>query len=591
MKKTIALLVAAVMLLSLTACGNNNSATQDTTPTVSFNAGTLEGILEGITADFSATSDLLNKEWASVRTTIGDTYEGYEKNQQVLLDWYDLVHSETAALYARTSERVIAYYKLVADTIDRKDDDAIDEATDEIYDVVYEDCFDDLYDVVYEDIYDDIYDEYYEGIIDDAEDSMEYGDWLDVRSDFYGTWLDVRSDFYGEWLDARSNFYGTWLDVRSSFRNGNFDIDDITAEKKPVAENGKDDETAPPTAEGDPSLDATPVDGKEYTTEDFRYIILTDGTIEITKYTGTDSDVTISSSYDGYDVSRIGAFAFEGCTTVEEIIMWPDVIFIGEAAFKGCTELEEFSIPSSVTVINDSVFENCTNLESIIIWGDVSSIGEAAFKNCASLEEVSIPSSCLLIGKSAFEGCANLEDVIFWGGEVIGDRAFKGCTSLEDISIPSEVTAIGESAFEGCTSLESVIIWGNDVTFGVNAFANCPKLNELPDGAYNDGTVDAGDSSGDNGNDNADTTGIRPEFKKAMDEYEAFFDEYVAFMIAFKESDNAAGMMGEYNSMMMQYVETMAALDDIDESELSDEEALYYAEVMLRINQKLLGAM
>ena len=46
-----------------------------------------------------------------------------------------------------------------------------------------------------------------------------------------------------------------------------------------------------------------------------------------------------------------------------------------------------------------------------------------------------------------------------------------------------------------------------------------------------------------------------------------------------------------YNSMMMQYVETMSALEDIDESELSDEETLYYAEVMLRINQKLLGAM
>ena len=160
---------------------------------------------------------------------------------------------------------------------------------------------------------------------------------------------------------------------------------------------------------------------------------------------------------------------------------------------------------------------------------------------------------------------------------------------MEEISIPSEVTAIGESAFEGCTSLESVIIWDDDITFGVNAFANCPKLDELPDGAYNDGTVDTDDSNGNN--DNAVTTGIRPEFKKAMDEYEAFFDEYVEFMITFQESDDVAGMMGEYNSMMMQYVETMGALEDIDESELSDEEALYYAEVMLRINQKLLSAM
>lgn len=350
-----------------------------------------------------------------------------------------------------------------------------------------------------------------------------------------------------------------------------------------------DETTKPPSAEDGPSIDATPIDGEEHTAEDFKYIILTDGTIEIIKYIGTDSDVTISSSYDGYDVSRIGASAFEGCTTVEEIIMWPDVIVIGEAAFRGCTELEEFSIPSSVTVINDAVFENCTSLESIIIWGDVTSIGEAAFKNCSSLEEVSIPSSCVMIEKSAFEGCSDLEDVIFWGGEVIGERAFKDCTSLEEISIPSEVTAIGESAFEGCTSLESVIIWGDDITFGVNAFANCPKLDELPEGAYNDGTVDTDDSNGNN--DNAVTTGIRPEFKKAMDEYEAFFDEYVEFMITFQESDDVAGMMGEYNSMMMQYVETMGALEDIDESELSDEEALYYAEVMLRINQKLLSAM
>lgn len=349
-----------------------------------------------------------------------------------------------------------------------------------------------------------------------------------------------------------------------------------------------DEATEQTTSDDGPSLDATPVDGTEHKSGDIKYIVLSDGTIEITRYTGSDDEVTISSTYDGYDVSRIGASAFEGCNTVEEIIMWPDVIVIGEAAFKGCTELEEFSIPSSVTIINDSVFENCTSLESIIIWGDVTSIGDAAFKNCSSLEEVSIPSSCTMIGKSAFEGCTDMEDVIFWGGEVIGDRSFKGCTSLKDISIPSEVTTIGESAFEGCTSLESVLIWGDDVTFGVNAFANCPKLDELPEGAYNDDTVDTDTS---NDRDNTDTTGIRPEFKKAMDEYEAFFDEYVAFMITFQESDNVASMMGEYNSMMMQYVETMGALEDIDEDELTDEEALYYAEVMLRINQKLLSAM
>ena len=73
-----------------------------------------------------------------------------------------------------------------------------------------------------------------------------------------------------------------------------------------------------------------------------------------------------------------------------------------------------------------------------------------------------------------------------------------------------------------------------------------------------------------------------------MDEYEAFFDEYVAFMKKYQESQDLS-MMGEYLSMLQRYTETMSALDEIDEGALSDQEALYYAEVMLRINQKLLS--
>lgn len=85
--------------------------------------------------------------------------------------------------------------------------------------------------------------------------------------------------------------------------------------------------------------------------------------------------------------------------------------------------------------------------------------------------------------------------------------------------------------------------------------------------------------------------GIRPEFKEAMDSFEAFFDEYVAFMKAYMDSNDPLGMMEEYTSMMQQYIETMGELEDINEEELSEEEALYYAEVVLRINQKLLEVL
>lgn len=84
--------------------------------------------------------------------------------------------------------------------------------------------------------------------------------------------------------------------------------------------------------------------------------------------------------------------------------------------------------------------------------------------------------------------------------------------------------------------------------------------------------------------------GIRPEFKEALDSYEAFIDEYIAFMERYANSDNAIGMLSDYLSYMEKYVETMEKLDALDEEELSTEETLYYIEVQARIVQKLADA-
>lgn len=88
--------------------------------------------------------------------------------------------------------------------------------------------------------------------------------------------------------------------------------------------------------------------------------------------------------------------------------------------------------------------------------------------------------------------------------------------------------------------------------------------------------------------DTNEESGIDPEFKKAMDSYEAFFDDYVEFMKKYQNSDDIAGLMGEYTDFLTKYAETMEALNSIDESDLSEEEALYYMEVSTRISQKLL---
>lgn len=80
---------------------------------------------------------------------------------------------------------------------------------------------------------------------------------------------------------------------------------------------------------------------------------------------------------------------------------------------------------------------------------------------------------------------------------------------------------------------------------------------------------------------------IRPEFKEAMDSYEAFFDEYCEFMKKYKDSNNAASMLGDYTDYMTKYTDTMAKMSELGDDELSNEEMTYYAEVTARITKKL----
>lgn len=83
--------------------------------------------------------------------------------------------------------------------------------------------------------------------------------------------------------------------------------------------------------------------------------------------------------------------------------------------------------------------------------------------------------------------------------------------------------------------------------------------------------------------------GMRPEFKEAMDTYEAFFDEYIAFMKKYAESDGTdLTLLSDYADYMSKYAETMEAFEAWENKELNTAETAYYIEVQTRISQKLL---
>ena len=81
--------------------------------------------------------------------------------------------------------------------------------------------------------------------------------------------------------------------------------------------------------------------------------------------------------------------------------------------------------------------------------------------------------------------------------------------------------------------------------------------------------------------------GMRPEFKEAMDSYEAFMDEYCAFMQEYNDNPADLELLGKYGKLMVQYEEAMRDFENWDDGTLNSAEYAYYMEVSGRVLQKL----
>ncbi len=83
---------------------------------------------------------------------------------------------------------------------------------------------------------------------------------------------------------------------------------------------------------------------------------------------------------------------------------------------------------------------------------------------------------------------------------------------------------------------------------------------------------------------------IRPEFKEAMDSYEEFFDEYCEFMKKYAKNPSDLELLLQYASYVSKMSETMEDFEALEDTEMTDAEAIYYLEVSTRISKKLLEA-
>lgn len=225
---------------------------------------------------------------------------------------------------------------------------------------------------------------------------------------------------------------------------------------------------------------STTISAKAYYYGDYEYKNLNDGTVEISKYKGTDTKVDIPAKIYSKDVTGIGENAFKNNGKLISLTIPDSVKYIENYAFSRCLRLTSVIIPDSVVSIGYGAFESCVILHNLIIGKGVESIQNGAFANCEGLNSVTIPSNVLKIGTGLFENCKKLSNVIIENGvTTIGDYAFYECSSLTSVSIPDSVTTIGNYTFYKCSSLTNIPIPDSVTTIGNYAFNYCSSLKSI----------------------------------------------------------------------------------------------------------------
>ncbi len=159
-------------------------------------------------------------------------------------------------------------------------------------------------------------------------------------------------------------------------------------------------------------------------------------------------------------VRSLGQDAFANCTSLEEVVLGPELEFMESYAFAGCISLSSIAVPDGVRMENH-IFAGCTSLEKATLGKDVTLLSSYEFAGCTSLREISFGE----------------------GLNKISDHMFSGCTALKTVTVPGHVQQIGEWAFVGCTQLESAVLENGVLSLGIGAFYKCSALRSvrLPD--------------------------------------------------------------------------------------------------------------
>ena len=255
---------------------------------------------------------------------------------------------------------------------------------------------------------------------------------------------------------------------------------------------------------------------------------LKDNGLTIDAYNGSEPEVVIPDTIDGYKVSNIGRKAFYNNYTMQSVTIPVGITSIAAEAFRGCIALNTINynarnctFPSvwiyddargvgvfsgagsaslSLTVVFGSGISSVpagmfytastgeygvkgydyAHITSIVFSDSIREIGSNSFRNCDDLGSVELGRGITSVGSNAFNDCDSIKNLDLDDNlQTIQEGAFYSCDSIETIQWGSSLDTIDKSAFERCVSLLEAVIPSPVRMIGIRAFADCHSLSTV----------------------------------------------------------------------------------------------------------------